>query len=162
MGSGLDLGGGLLLVDPSTGLSADVRVRMLLVHEAAGFRDRWMSVSLSYNQTPSTPLGLTARVAPSWAVPAVGGRLDAEVGYGLPVGTRLVGTPRVGVGTSEWGREYRLGYHLGGPGRRGVGSRAGRRGAAPGEPGAPRPGSGRPRAGHGALVGRPPAGPAVV
>ena len=62
-GSGLDLGGGLLLVDPSTGLSADVRVRMLLVHEAAGFRDRGMSVSLSYNPTPSTPLGLTARVA---------------------------------------------------------------------------------------------------
>ena len=44
---------------------------MLLVHEAARFRDRGMSVSLSYNPTPSTPLGLTARVAPSW-----GGRAD--------------------------------------------------------------------------------------
>ena len=39
---------------------------MLLVHEAAGFRERGVSVSLSYNPTPSTPLGLTARVAPSW------------------------------------------------------------------------------------------------
>ena len=30
-----------------------------------------------------------------------GNRLDTEVGYGLPVGARFVGTPRVGVRTSE-------------------------------------------------------------
>ena len=28
------------------------------------------------------------------------------------VGRRFVGTPRVGVGTSEMGRDYRLGYSL--------------------------------------------------
>ena len=39
--------------------------------------------------------------------------LEAEVGYGLPVGRRFVGTPTVGVGTSETGRDYRLGYRLG-------------------------------------------------
>ena len=39
-------------------------------------------------------------------------RLDAELGYGLPVGSRFVGTPRIGVGTSEMGRDYRLGYGL--------------------------------------------------
>ena len=89
-GSGLDLGGGLLLVDPSTGLSADVLVRMLLVHEAAGFRDRGMSVSLSYNPTPSTPLGLTARVAPSW-----GGR----AGRGLTPGPGR-GHPAVAASSS--------------------------------------------------------------
>ena len=44
---------------------------------------------------------------------ANGSRLDAEVGYGLPLGSRFVGTPRVGVGTSEMGRDYRLGL-LGG------------------------------------------------
>ena len=44
---------------------------------------------------------------------ADGTRLEAEVGYGLPVGHRFVGTPRLGVGTSEYGRDYRLGYRLG-------------------------------------------------
>ena len=39
-----------------------------------------------------------------------GNRLDTEVGYGLPIGARFVGTPRVGVRTSEYGRDYRLGY----------------------------------------------------
>ena len=44
---------------------------------------------------------------------ADGTRLDADVGYGLPVGSRFVGTPTVGVGTSAYGRDYRLGYRLG-------------------------------------------------
>ena len=134
-GSGIDIGGGLVVSAPSTGLSADVRVRMLLVHQAEGFRDRGMAVSISWNPTPSTPLGLTARVAPSWGGQATGGaealwgrqtmagmaqdgvangsRLDAEVGYGLPLGSRFVGTPRIGVAATEHGREYRLGYGLG-------------------------------------------------
>ena len=42
-----------------------------------------------------------------------GDRVDAEVGYGMPVGTRFVGTPRVGLTMSEYGREYRFGYGLG-------------------------------------------------
>ena len=44
---------------------------------------------------------------------AQGNRLDGEVGYGLPVGTRFVGTPRVGFSTSEYGQDYRVGYGLG-------------------------------------------------
>ena len=36
-----------------------------------------------------------------------------EVGYGLPVGHRFVGTPRVSVRTSAGGRDVRLGYRLG-------------------------------------------------
>ena len=39
-----------------------------------------------------------------------GDRVDAEVGYGLPVGARFVGTPRVGLTTSPYGRDYRAGY----------------------------------------------------
>ena len=35
---------------------------------------------------------------------AGGSRLDTEVGYGLPIGRRFVGTPQVGVQTSEYGR----------------------------------------------------------
>ena len=134
-GSGIDVGGGFVVFDPSTGLSANVRVRMLLVHEGEGFSERGVSVSVSWNPTPSTPLGFTARVAPSWGGQAAGGaqalwgretmadmahggvaqgdRLDGEVGYGLPVGRRFVGTPRVGFTTSEYGRDYRVGYGLG-------------------------------------------------
>ena len=134
-GVGMDIGGGLVVSDSSTGLAVDVRVRMLVVHQAEGFRERGMAVSFSYNPTPSTPLGFAARVAPSWGGQAAGGaealwgresmagmarggfasgnRLDGEVGYGLPVGSRLVGTPRVGFSTSEHGRDYRVGYGLG-------------------------------------------------
>ena len=135
-GAGLDVGGGLAMADASTGLAVDLRVRTLVLHQADGFRERGMALSFSYNPTPSTPLGLTARLAPSWGGQATSGaealwgretmaglaqnggadgttRLEAEVGYGLPVGHRFVGTPQLGVGTSEYGRDYRLGYRLG-------------------------------------------------
>ena len=133
-GAGADVAASLIASDPWTGLSVDVRVRTLLVHQDEGFRERGVSVSFSYDPTPSTPLGFTARVAPSWggqamsgadalwgrdtmeglgaAGPGSGDRIDAELGYALPVGSRLVGTPRFGVTTSEYGRDYRLGYSL--------------------------------------------------
>ena len=50
--------------------------------------------------------------AGSHQMPGAGGQLNAEVGYGLPVG-RFVGTPSVGVGVFQRGRDYRLGYRLG-------------------------------------------------
>ena len=57
-------------VDTSTaaasGLGVDLRGRRLLVHQAAGFAESGMAVSVSYDPSPDTPLGLTARVAPSW------------------------------------------------------------------------------------------------
>ena len=134
-GTGVDVGGGLAFTDLSTGLSLDVRVRTLVVHQADGFTDRGMSLSFGWNPTPSTPLGFAARVAPSWGGQAQGsealwsggplsqfgayggqasaGRVDAELGYGMPVGRRFVGTPRVGFGTSAYGRNYQLGYSLG-------------------------------------------------
>ena len=134
-GAGMDVGAGLIVSEASTGLAVDVRVRTLLVHQAEGFSERGVAVLLSYNPTPSTPLGLTARVAPSWGGQATSGaealwgretmgglaqgslaqgnRLDGEVGYGLPVGDRFVGTPRVGFSASEYGRDYRVGYGLG-------------------------------------------------
>ena len=135
-GAGMDVGGGLAFTDAVTGLSLDVRVRTLVVHQADGFNERGMSLSFGWDPTPSSPLGLTARVAPSWGGQARGGaealwsnqmaygmgshqmygsgdRVDAEVGYGLPVGARFVGTPRVGLATSQYGRDYRVGYGLG-------------------------------------------------
>ena len=41
-----------------------------------------------------------------------GSRVDTKFGYGLRVGSRFVGTPRVGLRTSEYGRDYRIGYGL--------------------------------------------------
>ena len=132
-GAGVDIAGSLIALNPLPGLSADVRVRTLLMHQAEGFQDRGVSVSFSYDSTPATPLGLTARLAPSWGgqttsgaealwgretmagLPgrlASGNRLEAELGYGQPVGRRLIGTPHFGVGASERGRDYRLGYSL--------------------------------------------------
>ena len=111
-------------------------MRRLLVHQADGFAESRMSVSVSYDPTPSTPLGFTARVSPAWGGDAMSGtealwgresmggmgsdklfggggnRLDTEVGYGLPIGARFVGTSRAGVRTSEYGRDYRIGYGM--------------------------------------------------
>ena len=134
-GAGMDVGVGLVLSDAASGLSVDVRVRTLLVHQDENFSERGVALSLSYNPTPSTPLGFTAKVAPSWGGQATSGaealwgretmagmaqggiaqgsRFDGEVGYGLPVGNRFVGTPRIGFSTSEYGRDYRIGYGLG-------------------------------------------------
>ena len=134
-GAGMDVGAGIVVSDAGTGLAVNVRVRMLLVHQDEDFSERAVAVSLSYNPTPSSPLGFMARVAPSWGGQATSGAaalwgretmagmahggvaqgnsLDAEVGYGLPVGSRFVGTPKFGLRTSEHGRDYRLGYSLG-------------------------------------------------
>ena len=134
-GAGMDVGAGLGFADSGTGLAVDVHVRTLLVHEAEGFSERGVALSVSYDPTPSTPLGVTARVAPAWGGQAQSGvaalwgretmagmahggaaqgyRLNGEVGYGLPVGGRFVGTPRVGFSTSAHSRDYRVGYGLG-------------------------------------------------
>ena len=135
-GSGVDIGGELLVSSPAMGLSAEVRMRTLLVHEAEGFRDQGVSVSLSFDPTPSTPLGFRARVEPSWGgrdrggAEALwgggpvsqlaardghvsGGSVFTDLGYGMALGDRLVATPRVGFRTSGMGREYRLGYSVG-------------------------------------------------
>ena len=135
-GRGIDVGAGLVLADSVTGLAVDIRVRRLLVHQADGFAESGMSISVSYYPTPSTPLRFTARVAPAWGGdaqsgtealwgqesmgaagqdPLLGGggsRPETEVGYGLELAQRFVGTPRIGVRTSEYGREYRVGYSM--------------------------------------------------
>ena len=134
-GAGMDVSAGLIVSDTSTGLAVDVRVGTLLVHQAEAFRERGVAVSLSYDPTPSTPLGFTAKVTPSrggqatsgaealWGRESMtgmahgsfaeGNRLEGEVGYGMPLGSRFVGTPRVGFTASERGRDYRVGYGLG-------------------------------------------------
>ena len=107
-------------------------------HQAAGVAESGTAVSVTYDPSPSTPLGFTARVAPAWGgdamsgaealwgrdtmggmgmagralVGSVGTRLDTEGGYGLPAGSRFVSTPQVDVRTSDYGRDYRVGYSM--------------------------------------------------
>ena len=48
-----------------------------------------------------------------------GGRLDALFGYGLPAfGDRFTGTPWLGLGRTDWGRDMRIGWRLGPTGER--------------------------------------------
>ena len=116
-------------------LQVDVRIRRLVMHQDASFAEHGFSIAVSYDPTPATPLGLNARVTPGWGGDAMSGadalwaseamvagagyhrpagrRLDAELGYGRPVGARFVGTPRVGVRSWKHDRDYRVGYGLG-------------------------------------------------
>ncbi len=133
-GAGVDVAGGLIFSIPSRGIKADLRVRTLLMHQDQDYRERGVLVSFSYDPKPSTPLGMTVRLAPSWGGqarsaaealwsretmeglggrrPAAGARFDTELAYGLPVGGRLVGTPLFGIRTSATSRYYQLGYKL--------------------------------------------------
>ena len=80
--SGLDIGGGLVVSDPSTGLSADVRVRVrMLLAKPPGSGNEGVSVSLSYSDARSTqpsPHGLAAGggLADAPSAPAARSRPD--------------------------------------------------------------------------------------
>ncbi|MCY4407270.1 MAG: hypothetical protein OXC15_12955 [Rhodospirillaceae bacterium] len=140
-GFGLEFGGGLALTDPVLGLSAEISGHGLLTHEESTFRDHGVSGSLRYDPQPYSELGLSLIVSPSWGAgqrgvesmwetaPGVGaalgsfdnfggadspdGRLDAEIGYGLPaLSGRATGMPWARVGLAEGAGDYRLGYRL--------------------------------------------------
>ena len=71
--AGMDVSGGLAFTDTVTGLSLDVGVRTLLVHQAKGVSERGVTLAGSCDPTPSTPLSFTTNVAPSWGGEARGG-----------------------------------------------------------------------------------------
>ena len=133
-GAGLDLGVGLAMDEAHSGLQVELRIRRLIVHQADGFAEQGVSVSINYDPRPQTPLGLTAEITPRWGgettsgaealwgretmggigahQTAGGNRLDSRIGYGLPLGSRLVGTPQFGVLNGQHGRSYRVGYAI--------------------------------------------------
>ena len=137
-GFGADIGAGLAWEDPQRGLKAEVRGRGLLTHEDANFRERGFAASFAWNPTPGSKLGPSLTLRQSVGASATGGmdallsrgtmagvatndnrenvarRLEVKLGYGLPVaGDRFIGTPEIGVGFSDTGREYSLGWGLG-------------------------------------------------
>ena len=137
-GLGVDLGGGLAFVVPKQGVALDLKARRLIAHEAPGFREWGASASLTWDPRPETGRGLALSLVRSWGGSPSGGmdallgretpagtgidddagatsagRLEAELGYGLPTfGGGFTGTPNLGIGLSDTARDYRLGWRL--------------------------------------------------
>ena len=135
-GFGVDIGGGLAFADPKRGLTFDVSARALVAHEASGFRERGITAALTFDPRPSTDRGLTMSLRQTLGAASTGGahalmgretltglgandnggarRLELTAGYGVAMfGGRFTGTPEIGVGLSDTGRDYRLGWRLG-------------------------------------------------
>ena len=133
-GTGVELGAGLRYTDPASGLTVDARVRGLVAHEDADYREWGASGSVRIEPGPSGR-GLSLSLTPAWGV-AEGGaerlwslgdarglaandaadpgsRLEAELGYGLSVlGGRAVATPWAGMTRSGGSETLRLGQRL--------------------------------------------------
>ena len=136
-GFGADIGAGLALTAPSRGLSAEIRARGLLTHEADGMREWGVSGTLAWDPAPDSDRGLSLSLSQTVGAQASGGadallarptlaglgaeedegplgrRLDARLGYGLGVfDDRWTATPELGLGLSDTGTELRLGWRL--------------------------------------------------
>ena len=136
-GFGADIAAGLALSDPARGISAEVRARGLLTHEAQGMREGGLSGTLAFDPSPETERGLSLSLTQSVGAQGEGGvdallerrtfgdlaaqegddlsarRLDARIGYGLGIlDDRWTATPELGFGLSDRDRELRLGWRL--------------------------------------------------
>ena len=141
-GFGFDLGGGLALSDPKRGLQAELRGRGLLAHRSKGFRDLGFSGALAWEGKPGSDRGAELRLTQTLGGSSSGGadallarttleglaandngeggndelksrRLELKFGYGLSAfGERFTWTPEIGVGLSDTGRDYSLGWRL--------------------------------------------------
>ena len=139
-GFGADIGAGLAWSDPARGLSADARARGLLTHEDGSFRDRGFAGALAWDPVsgsargPSLSLtrtvggqasgGLEALLGPQTAQALEAANDDdgaaperrtlaAKAGYGFALfDGRFTGTPALGLGLTETGREVALGWRL--------------------------------------------------
>ena len=137
-GYGVDIGAGLSWSDPARGLSADIRARGLLAHEADGFSERGFSGTVSWDPAPSTALGPSLTLTQTMGAAASGGaeallgrgtmeglaaydgadelerrHLEAKLGYGFTLfGGRFTGTPEIRLGLSDAHRDYSLGWRL--------------------------------------------------
>ena len=135
-GFGADIGGGVTLAAPAQGLTVSLEGRGVLTHEAAGFRDRGIAGSLAWDPPPSNGRGPKLTLTQTIGAGASGGkdallsrttleglaandngdgqrRLEARFGYGFSAfGGGFTGTPEIGLGLSEAGRDYSLGWRL--------------------------------------------------
>ena len=131
-GTSVEAGGGLRYADQATGLTVETRARTLLTH--SGDYEEWGVSGLVRLDPGAAGQGLSFSVRPAWGQTISGvqrlwettmtggatptdqghGRLDARVGYGMALFRgHFLGTPEVGIGLSEVGHEWRLGWRLG-------------------------------------------------
>ena len=137
-GTGADIGAGIALSAPASGLSAAVRARALLTHEAKGYREHGLAGELSWDTAPEDESGLSLSLAHALGGPAEDGadallarptlaglgpddgdgglarrRFEVRLGYGIAVwGARWTAKPELGLGLSDDRRELRLGGRL--------------------------------------------------
>ena len=137
-GFGMDIGAGLAWSNAASGIAVEVRGRGLLTHVEGDFRESGFAGSLNWDPAPSSARGPTLTLSQTLGAQASGGldsllsrptmaglaanddedapqsrRLDARLGYGFPLlGDRLIGTPELGLGLSDTGRDYSLGWRL--------------------------------------------------
>ncbi len=129
-GTGLEVAGGLRHGAP--GLDIELRGRWLAAHTKGGTEER--GVSLTARMLPGERgRGLSLSLTPRWGAgtggadalwhdempkggPGAGterGALDLHVGYGYGLfGDRFTGTPNLGFGLSDSGRDVRIGWRL--------------------------------------------------
>ena len=131
-GTGIETGA--RIVFKRQNLAVEGAVRTLLSHEDEEYGEWGASASIRL-EPGRDGRGLSFSVAPSWGTTGsaaerlwglddtrglapdgefeAGRRIDARVGYGLPVfGGRFTGTPEFGLGLSDGVRDYRIGWRL--------------------------------------------------
>ena len=92
-GFGIDFGGGIAWSDPKSGLSAELRGRGLLTHDARGFRERGFSGSLAWDPTPSSQSGPKLTLTQTVGASASGGA-DALLARGTLAGLGASSGPK--------------------------------------------------------------------
>ncbi|MYE26718.1 MAG: hypothetical protein F4X87_05790 [Chloroflexi bacterium] len=133
-GFGAETGGGVTWTDPARGLRLGLEGRGLLAHDDGGFRDKGVSAVLGWAPEPATGRGPSLALRQDRGGASSGGvdrlleteafeeggdvgsgtrRFSAEAGWGFPaLGGRFTGSPRLGYGRSDAGRNYSLGWRL--------------------------------------------------
>ncbi len=136
-GFGADIGAGLALSAPSQGVSADLRARGLLTHEAGSMREQGVSGTFAFDPAPDSDRGISLSLSQTVGSQASGGadalferptlagigaeqdegplarRFEARLGYGLGVfDDRWTATPEIGLGLSGSDRDVRFGARL--------------------------------------------------
>ena len=134
-GFGADIGVGVALAMPAHGLTVSLEGRGVLTHEVSGLRDRGLAGSLAWSPLPSGR-GPQLMVSQTIGASASGGKdallsrttleglagndndsgrqsLQARFGYGFAAfGGGFTMTPEIGLGLSDAGRDYDLGWRL--------------------------------------------------
>ena len=139
-GIGADIGGGFTYSNIETGITFDGRVRSLVAHEDAEFKDWGASVTLGWDSRPSSESGFIMSLGHDWGEIAgddesalmsqdtlpgfitedgdideysSANRLNGEIGYGIPIlGGNFTGTPNAGFSISRNSNDYRVGWRL--------------------------------------------------